>query len=191
MKPFTVHQIFDEISKLKEINGVRWFLRILAGVSPFDNTRRTIINDFVQRKTELKHNRKRVWNPKSDAVLDRYVNNNDGVIRHSCFKLNTNQDIQSNLKQDKISNFNNGDYIEIEKSIYIKVYENCLWCDKKWKNSIIHIFNHCTKLSKYRQQFGLKNGLTNNLGCDFTVLKNLVFFLEFSMSNTLKGKFTK
>ena len=191
LKPFTVLPIFDEISKLKDVNGIRWLLRILAGVSPFDNTRKTIIYDYFQRETVSKYESNPTWNPKSDAVLNRYTKNNDGVIHHGCFNLNTNQDIQLNIKQQKMNDFDNGDYIVVEKKVYVKVYECCLWCNKKCENVIIHIFNHCTKFNKYQLQYALKNVLTNNINCDLAVLKNLVLFLEFSMSNTLRGKFLK
>ena len=36
LKPFTLHPIFNSLSKLRENNGFRWLIRVLSGITPFD-----------------------------------------------------------------------------------------------------------------------------------------------------------
>ena len=43
-----------------------------------------------------------------------------------------------NLKQQNLI-LKNGDYERVEKTKYVKTYNQCLWCKRLWSNPIIRV----------------------------------------------------
>ena len=87
-KVYSTDKVFDSLSKLNEFIDFRWLLRILSGTSPFEHEKNVVVCDYVKKEFISKYERKRTWNPKSKFILNRYVVNNGGSIRRSCFRIN-------------------------------------------------------------------------------------------------------
>ena len=71
LKPFTLHPIFDSLSKLKESDGFRWLICISSGITPFDRKKKIKVCDYVAKIDKYK--RKRIWKPQSKSTLNKYI----------------------------------------------------------------------------------------------------------------------
>lgn len=82
MHCFSIHPLLEQISAMKQFLGVKWFLRILSGRTPFDLTKTIIVQDISHKRLDLAQQRKRIWALNKKDVLNRYNKNNGGIIRH-------------------------------------------------------------------------------------------------------------
>ena len=89
--------------------------------------------------------------------------------------------MECNLKQNWLANFKNADFTITEKETDVRLYQNCLWCNKCWKNP---------KLKSIKMEFKLKRGLIANLGTEIGTISSTIKFLDFGMHNTLVGEFS-
>ena len=159
---------------------LKWFLRILSGTTPFDLTKTIIVQDISHKRLDLAQQRKRIWALNKKDVLNRYNKNNGGIIRHKCFRKER-KSMECNLKQNRLANFKNADFTITEKATDVRLYQNCLWCNKCWKNP---------KLKSIKMEFKLKRGLIAHLGTEMGTISNTIKFLDFSMHKTLVGEFS-
>lgn len=181
-KYYQLNNTIDYISGMDESVGVRWLFLIWSGHTPLDYTTTMIKETLIERKSESIYKRKIIWKSKNAERMNKWEFNNGCIIRHNNFKLNNKMDHQNKnieMKYSKKSiDLSKGDYVTTSKKVQIKKYQHCLWCYNKWEDPIKLIFNNCSKLSKFKEQFNIVRGVEKNFVIERSVLVNTVKFLN-------------